>query len=47
MKIETLTVGPLAVNSYIISDHDTQEALLIDPGSESKRIINLIEKSID
>ena len=43
MKIETLTVGPLAVNSYIISDHDTQEALLIDPGSESKRIINLIE----
>jgi glyoxylase-like metal-dependent hydrolase (beta-lactamase superfamily II) len=43
MNIETLTVGPLAVNSYIVSDHDTNEAILIDPGSESKRIINLIE----
>lgn len=43
MNIETLTVGPLAVNSYIVSDPETNEAVLIDPGSESKRIINLIE----
>lgn len=43
MNIETLTVGPLAVNSFIVSDPETNEALLIDPGSEAKRIINLIE----
>ena len=43
MNIETLTVGPLAVNCYIISDPISNEAILIDPGSESKRIINLIE----
>ena len=43
MNIETLTVGPLAVNCYIISDPESNESILIDPGSESKRIINLIE----
>ena len=43
MNIETLTVGPLAVNCYIVSDPDSNEAILIDPGSDSKRIINLIE----
>jgi len=43
MNIETITVGPLAVNCYIVSDPESNEALLIDPGSESKRIINLIE----
>ncbi len=43
MNVETITVGPLAVNCYIISDPVSNEAILIDPGSESKRIINLIE----
>jgi glyoxylase-like metal-dependent hydrolase (beta-lactamase superfamily II) len=43
MNIETLTVGPLAVNSFIVSDPETDEAILIDPGSESNRIINLVE----
>jgi len=43
MNIETLTVGPLAVNCYIVSDPESNNAVLIDPGSESKRIINLIE----
>jgi len=43
MNVETITVGPLAVNSYIVSDPESNEAVLIDPGSESKRIIKLIE----
>ena len=43
MNIETMTVGPLAVNCFIVSDSETNEAVLIDPGSESKRIIKLIE----
>jgi hydroxyacylglutathione hydrolase len=43
MNVETITVGPLAVNCYIISDPESNEAILIDPGSEAKRIINLIE----
>ena len=43
MNIETITVGPLAVNCYIVSDPKSNDAVLIDPGSESKRIINIIE----
>lgn len=43
MNVEIITVGPLAVNCYIISDRESSESILIDPGSESKRIINLIE----
>jgi glyoxylase-like metal-dependent hydrolase (beta-lactamase superfamily II) len=43
MNIETITVGPLAVNCYILSDPESNDAVLIDPGSESKRIIKLIE----
>ena len=39
MSIQTLTVGPLQENCYLLSDDDTQGAVLIDPGDEAERII--------
>ncbi len=44
MEIETIPVGPLQVNCYIISDPDSLEAIIIDPGSEADRLIAHIEK---
>ena len=32
MKIQTITVNPLEVNCYIVSDEQTNEAAIIDPG---------------
>ena len=45
MKIETITVGPLQANCFIVWDEETKEALVIDPGDEPDRIINLIKEN--
>jgi len=44
IKIDTLTVGSFAMNAYMIYDTNTKEAILIDPGSESDRIITHVQK---
>jgi len=38
MIIETLVVGPLAVNCYIVADEQTRAGIIIDPGDEPERI---------
>ncbi len=43
MRIETVVVGPLEVNCYIIWDAETKEGAVIDPGAEGKRIIRILE----
>ena len=43
MRIETVVVGPLEVNCYIIWDPETKEGAVIDPGAEGKRIVRIIE----
>jgi len=43
MIIKTLIVGPLDENTYIVGDEKTREAVVIDPGDESDRIIELIK----
>jgi hydroxyacylglutathione hydrolase len=43
MNIQKIIVGQLDVNCYIISDEATSEALIVDPGDESDRIIEFIE----
>lgn len=45
MKIESLTVGPLAENCYLVIDESTNRAVLIDPGDEPDRILNALRKS--
>ncbi len=42
MIVKSITVGPLEVNTFIIGDPDSREALLIDPGDEPDRIIDLL-----
>ena len=39
IKVETLVVGPLEENCYVIYDDAFKEALIIDPGAESQTII--------
>ena len=46
LKIETIIVGSLEVNCYIVYDSDTKEALIIDPGDEADSIIEAV-KALD
>lgn len=43
MIVKKLVVGPLEENCYIIGDEETKQAVVIDPGDESDRIIELIK----
>lgn len=38
--IQTITVGPLAVNCYLVGDPDTRQAFILDPGAEPERILD-------
>lgn len=42
VKIESITVGSLEVNCYIVYDAATGEAMVIDPGDEPDRIMEVI-----
>lgn len=44
MIIERVVVGPLQTNSYIIGEETTGEAIIIDPGDEPDRIMDLIKE---
>jgi glyoxylase-like metal-dependent hydrolase (beta-lactamase superfamily II) len=44
MIIKSIVVGPLEVNCYIIGDEDTKKAIIIDPGDEPDRIIDMIKE---
>jgi len=45
MQIETLTVGPLEVNCYIIGCPEHKVCAVIDPGDSSKRILGAAESN--
>lgn len=48
MHIETIVVGPLATNCYVLSSEDpcaASEAIIIDPGGDAGRIKDYIERS--
>lgn len=44
MRIDTLTVGQMQVNCYILSSKTTKNAILLDPGDEYPRIKAYIDK---
>ena len=44
MILETLVVGTLAVNCYIVGSQATHEAVVIDPGDDAPRIMSVLEK---
>jgi len=45
MIFETIVVGDLGVNCYLLADRDTKEGLVIDPGAEPERILAAINNS--
>lgn len=44
MNISTITVGPFAMNCYLVGDTNTRQAIIIDPGAESEKLIKKIER---
>jgi len=42
MFVETLTLGSLAENCYIVGDETTRAAVVIDPGDEAERILAVL-----
>ncbi len=44
MLLETLIVGPLGVNCYIVGDEETREALVIDPGGNARDILDTLRR---
>jgi len=45
MLIETLAVGPLQVNCYVVGCEKTLQALVIDPGDEAERILHSLAEA--
>jgi hydroxyacylglutathione hydrolase len=42
MDIDWLAVGPLQTNCYVISDKQTLDAIVVDPGDDADKILRLI-----
>lgn len=45
MIFETIVVGELGVNCYLLADSQTKEGVVIDPGGEAERIIAAVKAS--
>lgn len=43
LKIETITVGAFAMNSFLLMDPQSNEAIFIDPGGEADKLIKAVE----
>ena len=39
LRIQQLTVGPLEENCYLLSDPESAQAVLVDPGDEAERLL--------
>jgi hydroxyacylglutathione hydrolase len=44
MILKTLVVGPYGTNCYIVGSESTKRGMIIDPGAESKNIVNAVSK---
>jgi hydroxyacylglutathione hydrolase len=42
--IETLEVGPIATNCYLVGDESTRQAAVIDPGGDVRDILSMAEE---
>lgn len=43
MIVKKITVGPLEENCYIVGDESSKQAIVIDPGDEPDRVLEIIE----
>jgi len=44
MQLATLVVGPFEVNCYLYFDEATKDGLIIDPGADSDKIIDAVDR---
>lgn len=44
MKIDTLILGPLGTNCYIVYNEGSGEAVVIDPAAEEEKILDALEE---
>ena len=44
MNIQTLTLGPLATNCYLVRAEESSRAVIIDPAANSKRLLAALEE---
>ena len=44
MIFETIVVGHLAVNCFILGCETTREAVIVDPGADAQRILDVVKK---
>ena len=44
MIIETLQLGPIGTNGYIVGDETTRTAAIIDPGDEAPRLLATLDR---
>ena len=44
MNIQTLTLGPLATNCYLVRAEESRRAVIIDPAANSKRLLASLEE---
>lgn len=42
MILQTIVVGPLGVNCYVIGDEHAHQAIVIDPGGDPQKILELV-----
>ncbi len=42
LSVQTLTVGPLQENCYLLRDTGTGQAVLVDPGDEAERLLGAL-----
>jgi hydroxyacylglutathione hydrolase len=45
MKVDVRTVGPFEENCYLVVDESTSSAVLVDPGDEGDRILEMVRAS--
>jgi len=45
LRIKSIEVGSFAANCYLVSCEDTKEAVLIDPGAEAKKILQMVAEA--
>jgi glyoxylase-like metal-dependent hydrolase (beta-lactamase superfamily II) len=45
MRIYTVPVGPFEMNCYLVADDHNPQCLVIDPGDETQRLIDIIEQN--
>lgn len=44
VAVQTLTVGMIGTNCYLMSDPESRETLVLDPGDEAERILSVLKE---